>query len=326
MKNESFGYNFVTCPLHKHFVENMINPESMQYHLLGKSNLTVSEIGFGCMSLGNDDAANASLIHQACEKGINFFDTADLYEHGQNEITVGKALKDRRSSVIIATKVGNQWKKDGSGWDWNPHKDYIIAAVEASLQRLQTDYIDLYQLHGGTIDDPIDETIDAFETLQQQGKIRYYGISSIRPNVIREYVKRSHMVSVMMQYSLLDRRPEETAFPLLQENNIGVLARGTVAKGLLVNKPAAAYLDYTAKEVAAAAAAVKEASTSSRTAAQTALRFVLQQPAVTSAVAGIRTPAQLEDALNAVNASALLPDEIKQLQQAVTINTYGQHR
>lgn len=197
----------------------------MQYRSLGKSTLTVSEIGFGCMSLGSDDAANARLIHHACEQGVNFFDTADLYEHGQNETSVGKALQDRRSAVIIATKVGNQWKEDGSGWDWNPKKAYIIAAVEASLQRLQTDYIDLYQLHGGTLDDPIDETIAAFETLQQQGKIRYYGISSIRPNVIREYVQRSHIVSVMMQYSLLDRRPEETCLPLLQENNIGVLAR-----------------------------------------------------------------------------------------------------
>jgi aryl-alcohol dehydrogenase-like predicted oxidoreductase len=86
--------------------------------------------------------------------------------------------------VIIATKVGNQWRADGSGWDWNPNKDYIISAVEQSLKRLQTDYIDLYQLHGGTMEDPIDETIEAFEQLQKQGKIRYYGISSIRPTVI----------------------------------------------------------------------------------------------------------------------------------------------
>src|SRR6202034_3432729 len=96
-----------------------------------------------------------------------------------------------------------------------------------------TDYIDLYQLHGGTIDDPIDETIEAFELLQQQGKIRYYGISSIRPNVISEYVQRSNIISVMMQYSLLDRRPEESCLQLLQQNNIGVLARGSVAGGLL---------------------------------------------------------------------------------------------
>ncbi|HEY9258272.1 aldo/keto reductase [Chitinophaga sp.] len=298
----------------------------MQYRLLGKSTLSVSEIGFGCMSLGHHDVDNARLIHHALDQGINFFDTADLYEHGQNETTVGKALQTKRSAVIIASKVGNQWKEDGSGWNWNPGRDYIIAAVEASLKRLQTDYIDLYQLHGGTMEDPIAETIDAFETLQQQGKIRYYGISSIRPNVIREYVNRSHMVSVMMQYSLLDRRPEETCFPLLLENNIGVLARGSLAKGLLLDKPAAPYLNYAEGDVAAAAAAIKAHSNPTRGAAQTALRFVLQQPAVSSAIVGIRTAAQLEDALRAVQAPALLPEEIAALQQVVPANTYDQHR
>lgn len=298
----------------------------MQYRLLGKSDLSVSEIGFGCMSLGHDDVDNARLIHHALDQGINFFDTADLYEHGQNEMTVGKALQAKRAAVIIASKVGNQWKEDGSGWNWNPGKDYIIAAVEASLKRLQTDYIDLYQLHGGTLEDPIDDTIAAFETLQQQGKIRYYGISSIRPNVIREYVKRSHMVSVMMQYSLLDRRPEETCFPLLLENNIGVLARGSVGKGLLVDKPAAPYLNYTEEAVGAAAAAIKALSSPSRDAAQTALRFVLQQPAVSSAIVGIRTAAQLEDALRAVQAPALQPEEIGALKQVIPVNRYDQHR
>jgi aryl-alcohol dehydrogenase-like predicted oxidoreductase len=298
----------------------------MQYRLLGKSTLSVSEIGFGCMSLGHDDVDNARLIHHALDQGINFFDTADLYEHGQNEITVGKALQAKRGAVIIASKVGNQWKEDGSGWNWNPGKDYIIAAVEASLKRLQTDYIDLYQLHGGTLEDPIDDTVSAFETLQQQGKIRYYGISSIRPNVIREYVKRSHLVSVMMQYSLLDRRPEETCFPLLLENNIGVLARGSVAKGLLVDKPAAPYLNYTEEAVAAAAAGIRTHSSSVRGAAQTALRFVLQQPAVSSAIVGIRTTAQLEDALRAVQAPALQPEEIAALKQVLPVNRYEQHR
>ena len=298
----------------------------MQYRLLGKSTLSVSEIGFGCMSLGSNDTDNARLIHHALAEGINFFDTADLYEHGQNEMTVGKALKERRSAAVIATKVGNQWKEDGSGWNWNPGKAYIIAAVEASLKRLQTDYIDLYQLHGGTLEDPIDDTIAAFETLQQQGKIRYYGISSIRPNVIREYVKRSHIVSVMMQYSLLDRRPEETCLPLLAENQVGVLARGSVAKGMLLGKPAAPYLNYTAEEVAAAAAAINKISGPGRAAAQTALRFVLQQPAISSAIVGIRTAAQLEDALRTLHTPALQTNEITQLQQAIAINKYDQHR
>jgi aryl-alcohol dehydrogenase-like predicted oxidoreductase len=238
---------------------------------------------------------------------------------------VGKALKPFRQNVYIASKVGNQWRADGSGWDWNPRKEYILEQVEGSLQRLQVDHIDLYQLHGGTIDDPIDETIEAFELLKQQGKITHYGISSIRPNVIREYVKRSNIVSVMMQYSLLDRRPEETCLQLLKENNIGVLARGAVAQGLLVNKPAKAYLNYSAEEVEKAAKAVQSVTDSHRTAAQMAMRFVLRQPGITSVVAGIRTMQQLEEAVEA--AKPLITEaELMALRTAIVANKYEQHR
>lgn len=298
----------------------------MLYNQLGSSSLNISQVSFGAMSLLGGDAENAALIGRALDAGINYFDTADLYDKGRNEQTVGNALQGKRKDVIIATKVGNQWRPDGSGWDWNPRKEYILSAVEASLRRLQTDYIDLYQLHGGTLDDPIDETIEAFELLQQQGKIRYYGISSIRPNVIREYVKRSRIVSVMMQYSLLDRRPEEECLQLLQEHNIGVLARGSVAKGLLVSKPAAPYLNYSAEQVQKAAAAVKALSTAPRGAAQTALRFVLQHPAISSAVVGIRTAEQLDDAIAAVNVLPLSVAEMEQLRQAVPVNYYQEHR
>ncbi|MBC9934839.1 aldo/keto reductase [Chitinophaga qingshengii] len=298
----------------------------MQYHQLGKSALHISEISYGCMSLGSDDAGNARLIQQAIDGGINFFDTADLYDHGQNEITLGKALQGKRQQVIIASKAGNQWRPDGSGWDWNPRREYILSSVEESLRRLNTDYIDLYQLHGGTLEDPTDETISAFETLVQQGKIRYYGISSIRPNVIRTFVERSHIVSVMMQYSLLDRRPEESAFPLLEQHDIGVLARGAVAKGLLVNKTPEPYLNYNADEVAQAAAAIQRLSTPDRSPAATALRYVLAQPAVTSAVVGMRTAQQVQDALAAARTTPLSATEIQQLQQVLPANKYEQHR
>lgn len=297
----------------------------MTYQPLGSSGLNISSIGFGCMSLSGDEKENSTFINAAIDKGINYFDTADLYDKGANEVLLGKALQGRRQQVVLATKVGNQWRQDGTGWDWNPRKDYILAAAEESLRRLQTDYIDLYQLHGGTIDDPIDETIDAFETLVKQGKIRYYGISSIRPNVIREWVQRSRLVSVMMQYSLLDRRPEAACLPLLQQKHISVLARGAVAQGLLVNKPPKPYLDYSAAEVAAAAEGIRQLSGAHRSTAQTALRFVLQQCAITSAVVGIRTAAQLEAAAQTVHTPALTEAELNHLQNINPAKNYTQH-
>lgn len=298
----------------------------MNYKKLGSSDLQISTIGFGCMSLKDGQADNEKIIHSAIDNGINFFDTADLYEKGLNEVLVGKALKPVRDKVIIASKVGNQWRKDGSGWDWNPRKEYILACVEESLSRLQTDYIDLYQLHGGTIGDPIDETIDAFEILKKQGKIRYYGISSIRPNVIKQWISRSNIVSVMMQYSLLDRRPEETCLPLLEKHNIGVLARGSVASGLLANKPPVKYLNHTAEEVLRAAAAINSLSGPGRTAAQTAIQFVLAHSAITSAVVGIRTIEQLKDAVEAVIAKQLTANEKEELGRSIETNYYAEHR
>jgi len=298
----------------------------MNYRKLGKSDLFVSEIGFGCMSLEEIDEANSRLLNLAFDKGINFFDTADLYQKGFNEATVGKALKEKRKEVVIATKVGNQWREDGSSWDWNPRKDYILSALEKSLQRLQTDYIDLYQLHGGTIDDPIEETIEAFELLKQQGKIRYYGISSIRPNVIREWVKRSNMVSVMMQYSLLDRRPEEACLDLLLENKIGVMARGTLAKGLLIDKPAETYLDYSAAEVANAATVIGMLAGKDKSKTAIALGYVLNHPAISSAITGIRTIQQLENIVDASTKTDLHKQQFEKLQNAIKAIYYKEHR
>ncbi|MBC6609697.1 aldo/keto reductase [Hymenobacter sp. BT507] len=298
----------------------------MKYNQLGKSDLQASEISYGCMSLQDDHAANARLLHQAFDQGINYFDTADLYQKGENEISVGKAFKGRRSNVLLATKVGNQLLPDGST-AWNASKAYILQAVEQSLRRLQTDYIDLYQLHGGTLDDPIDDTIAAFEQLQQEGKIRYYGISSIRPNVIREYMQRSTMVSVMTQYSLLDRRPEEETLKLLHEHSISVLVRGSYAQGLLLGKPAKEYLGYSAEEVSGMAAAVRTTADELHAApAQVAARFVLDTPGVASAVVGIRTAEQLAEALR-IEAFASLPSQARQtLELVLKSKQYEQHR
>jgi len=297
----------------------------MNYRKIGKSNLLVSEIGFGCMSLGEDKSENIKLLREAKNNGINYFDTADLYQKGQNEVFLGKAFRDVRKEVIIATKVGNKWRDDFSGWDWNPGKNYILQAVDKSLRRLHTDYIDLYQLHGGTIDDPIDDTISAFETLKQQGKIRHYGISSIRPNVIREYINRSEIISVMMQYSLLDRRPEESCLKLLTDNNIGVIARGTLVKGLLIDKPATPYLNYSAKEVENTANAIRSLSQNNQSVVNTAIGYVFKNSAICSSVVGIRTSKQLEAVLG-YNSNPIGEIEYQLLKDSIVANTYDQHR
>ncbi|OLY92433.1 Predicted oxidoreductase [Cnuella takakiae] len=293
---------------------------------LGRSGLQVSRIAFGCMSLKGNTEDNIALLQEAFEKGINLFDTADLYEQGANEELVGKAFREKRGEVVIATKVGNQWRPDGSGWDWNPKKAYILEAAEASLRRLQTDYIDLYQLHGGTIDDPTDETIEAFELLKQQGKIRAYGISSIRPNVVRRWVGHVGIDSLMVQYSLLDRRPEEDILDLAYSGNIGVLVRGALAQGLLLGKPPKPYLEYGELVVDRAAQEMAAVGTGSRTLTGTALQFVFKHPAVTSAVVGIRTPQQLQEALAALEEPPLDQESYSRLRGVAPGLTYQQHR
>jgi aryl-alcohol dehydrogenase-like predicted oxidoreductase len=297
----------------------------MEYQKLGKSQFNISRIGFGTMSLELNNPLSEALLQRAFDEGINYFDTADLYLKGLNETLLGRALLGRRKNLILATKVGNQWREDGTGWDWKPSKKYILSAVDLSLKRLQTDYIDLYQLHGGTLEDPIDDIIETFEFLKSSGKIREYGISSIRPNVIREYVKRSSIISVMMQFSLLDRRSEESMLPFLNENNLGVLARGSIAKGLLVSKPAEPYLNYSAEQVGKMSDIIKTVSKNSSP-LNTSVRYVLAHEPVCSAVIGIRTDEQLKNAVAIGQSSKLSLHQIQVLENVLPANKYIDHR
>ncbi|UNK17834.1 aldo/keto reductase [Paenibacillus sp. N3/727] len=302
----------------------------MRKNRVGSSDLYVGEIGLGCMSLGSEEKQAVRLIHEALEQGINLLDTADLYDAGMNEELVGKAIKGRREDIVIATKVGNRRVPGQEGWAWDPSKEYIKSAVKDSMRRIGTDYIDLYQLHGGTLDDPIDETIEAFEELKTEGWIRHYGISSIRPNVIREYVKRSNIVSVMMQYSILDRRPEEEAFPLLAEHGISVIARGPLARGILSNRSEAkaeeGYLDYTKEELLDVTRQVNKEFTSSHDLSHTAIRYALSHPAVACAIPGASSVEQLRHNAAAGETERLTPQEIQSIQIISRANRYEQHR
>lgn len=297
----------------------------MKYNTL-KNGLRFSEISFGCMSLKAENKENDIIISEAIAGGINLFDTADLYEKGENEKLLGAALKGKRNSVHISTKVGNRWKDDGSGWEWCPRKKYILSAIDDSLQRLQTDYIDLYLLHGGTIDDPADEVIEAFERLVDSGKIRSYGISSIRPNVIRQYANRSNISAEMTQYSLLDRRPEEETLQLLGKNNIGVLARGSIASGLLAGKSPAPYLGLSEMEVKNVQSGLLQKLPEGYTMGEAATRYVLDNPDITTAVVGIRTQQQLSKALAAGGKPTLSEKQRLYFQDIWPGNSYTEHR
>ncbi|MGG1553592.1 aldo/keto reductase [Paenibacillus ferrarius] len=304
----------------------------MKQNRLSTSELMVGEVGLGCMSLGTDQRLAISMIHAAIERGVNFIDTADLYDEGRNEEIIGAALRDRRrEEIVLATKVGNRRMPGQEGWVWDASKAYILEAVKGSLKRLGTDYIDLYQLHGGTLDDPIDETIEAFEQLKREGVIRYYGISSIRPNVIRTYASRSSIVSVMSQYSLLDRRPEETVLAQLADDSISLIARGPVAKGILSSggqqRLEKGYLDYGKESLAALHPRLQEvAEARGCSLSQLAIRYALSHPAVAVTIPGASSLHQLLDNIEAAAADPLTESEVALLRQLTRLNRYEQHR
>ncbi|WP_391121592.1 aldo/keto reductase [Psychrobacillus sp. L3] len=299
----------------------------MRKRQLGKSELSVSEIGLGCMSLPTDQLKANKIIEVAFDNGINYFDTADLYNNGENEKIVGNALKDHRKDIILATKVGNRLNESGGGWAWDPSKKWITSAIHESLKRLQTNYIDVYQLHGGTMEDDVDEMIDTMESLKKEGLIREYGISSIRPTVIDRFLMKSNAVSVMMQYSLLDRRPEEW-FSLLEENDASLLSRGTLAKGLLTadglnrTNKTNEYLSYSNAELAAV---IRQLQALDTPMTSVALQYVLQQKVTGSTVIGASSVEQLLESIQAYN-KPFSDDVLLRAREITKQDVYGEHR
>ncbi|HJF33415.1 MAG TPA: aldo/keto reductase [Sporosarcina psychrophila] len=299
----------------------------MEKRELGKSGIYVSEIGLGCMSLPNDLAESKNIIDAAIHAGINYFDTADLYDNGRNEELLGFALKGKRNDIILATKAGNKMNPDGEGWTWDSSKAHIMEAVKKSLTRLDTDYIDVYQLHGGTMEDKVEETIDAFESLKKDGLIRQYGISSIRPTVIKRFLDTSSAVSVMMQYNLLDRRPEEW-FPMINDSGASVITRGTIAKGFLTSEglsrveKANGFVEYDAGELKHTVKALNEVADNLHSAA---IAFVLREKTVASALVGASSSEQLLDSIIAYE-NKIDSSVIDELRNITKMHSYKEHR
>lgn len=299
----------------------------MKKRELGKSGLFVSELGLGTMSLPNDKSEVQKIIDTALHAGINFIDTADLYDAGKNEELVGSAIKGKREKFILATKVGNKLNTNDNGWTWDPSKKHITDAVKKSLTRLGTDYIDLYQLHGGTTEDNVDETIDAFESLKKEGLIRQYGISSIRPTVIKRFLDKGSAVSVMMQYSLLDRRPEEW-FSLIGELGASVITRGTLAKGLLTiegltrAKSSTGFADYDATELKNTIQLLDKETDDLHAAS---IAYVLGQEPVSTALVGAKNTNQLLDSVIAYEKKCST-ELLERLKNLVLAHKYEEHR
>ena len=212
----------------------------MQQRTLGRD-LTVSAIGLGCMGMSEfygtgDEAESIATIHRAIEFGVTLIDTADMYGIGRNEELVGRAIKGRRESVILATKFGNVRGADGGFLGVNGRPDYVRAACEASLRRLGVETIDLYYQHRVDPDTPIEETVGAMAELVRAGKVRHLGLSEAAPETIRRAHKVHPIAALQTEYSLWSRDPEDAILATVRELGIGFVAYSPLGRGFLTGQ------------------------------------------------------------------------------------------
>jgi aryl-alcohol dehydrogenase-like predicted oxidoreductase len=208
----------------------------MQTRQLGS--LQTSAIGLGCMGMSEfygtaDEAEAIRTIHRALELGVNLLDTADAYGPFTNEQLVGRAIRDLRGEVVLATKFGNVRDPDGTRLGIRGDRSYVLQACDASLQRLGTDHIDLYYQHRVDPDTPIEETIGAMAELVEQGKVRHLGLSEAAPETIRRAHAVHPITALQTEYSLWSRDPEDEILPTVRQLGIGFVAYSPLGRGFL---------------------------------------------------------------------------------------------
>jgi aryl-alcohol dehydrogenase-like predicted oxidoreductase len=324
----------------------------MRYNQLGRTGLYVSELCLGAMTFGGGEtqgmwAAVGSLdqqtanqiVRRSVDAGINFIDTANVYHAGRSESIVGQSLKDlgiKRSEVVLATKVyGNMGPGPNS---LGASRGHIMDQVEGSLERLQTDHIDLYQIHATDVVTPLEETLRALDDLVSRGMVRYVGVSNwaawriAKALGVSERKGYARVETVQSYYSIASRELERELVPLMQEERLGLMVWSPLAGGLLSGKygPGApgpegarrASFDFPPLDKDRAWACVAEmrkiAEAHGSSVARVALAWLLSRPVVTSVIIGAKTTEQLEDNLGAVSLK-LTTDELEQLDKVSTL-------
>ncbi|HEX6037385.1 aldo/keto reductase [Longimicrobium sp.] len=314
----------------------------MEYVKLGRAGLEVSRICLGCMSYGEPDRgahpwslpeeASRPFLKKALDAGINFFDTANVYSAGSSEEIVGRALTDyaRRDEIVLATKVHGRMREGPNGAGLS--RKHILAEIDASLRRLGTDYVDLYQIHRWDASTPIEETMEALHDVVRMGKARYIGASSM---YAWQFAKAQHtadlhgwtrFVSMQPHLNLLYREEEREMLPLCRDQGVGVIPWSPLARGKLTRawdettertetdafgRTLYARMEDADRRIVDAVAAVAERRGVPR--AQVALAWVLQVPGITSPIIGATKLHHLDDAVAALSL-ALTPDEVAELE------------
>lgn len=311
----------------------------MNYRRLGRTELMVSEVGFGGLPIGGlrwgdvRDEESLAALRRAYDLGTTFFDTADIYGRGHSEELIGQALGEVRPHVVIATKAGMDfYHGEPVRNDFSPA--YIRSAVERSLVRLRTDYIDLLQLHNPPqklAKDPA--TWDELRTLQAEGKLRYFGVSCRTANDARAYIRAAEAAgnprafgdTLQVAYNILDQEAaEKDVFVEAHRQDWGIISRVPLASGALTGKYGATYrfpandfrADWPAERLAETARrveALRFLATPERTLPQAAIAFCLSQPPVSTVITGAKTPAQVEENAAACGHAPLSDDELRRI-------------
>jgi aryl-alcohol dehydrogenase-like predicted oxidoreductase len=311
-----------------------MSPQSkLEHRMLGKSSLSVSAIGLGCMSLSGiygaaDDAVSEDLIRHAIEIGVDHFDSSDMYGWGHNEQVLGKALKGRRNSVVVATKFG-QTQRPGQSNGVNGRPEYVLEACEASLKRLGIDVIDLYYQHRADPAVPVEDTVGAMAKLVAQGKVRFLGLSEAAPERIRRAHAVHPIVAVQTEYSLLYREEAEETRKTTTELGISFVAYSPLGRGFLtgaiktfadVDGRRAAHPRFQEQNFDRNRALVAKieavAAEKSCTPSQVTLAWLLAQGPDVVAIPGTRYPTRLDENVGALTVK-LSPEDVARISAAV---------